>query len=128
MRAAVAEARGENWREIEEQIEPFLELAVKNGYKDLVEEVEGKVIPANDLSLEEEAVMEEHNDLEFWEQLTTRLGQRDLYEQLSPVQRRKLMRQRWLPEVAEKYYEKYEREFWEYGLDRLRILRAKKGS
>ena len=122
IRSAVAEARGEEWQKIEHQVDYFLNLAGKYGHSDLVEKFMTDTIPNKKLCKGEEKIIEEYNEDEFWEQLEIRLGQRDLYRNLSQNELKEIKNKTGrLPEKVHKYYEKYRKEFEKYGLSRIKI-------
>ena len=126
VRSAVAELDGEDWEKIEDQVRPFLELAKKLGYSDLVEDFKGSLLPSNKLCKEEEDIISIYTDDEFWNDLEIRLGQRDFTEGLTKEELQKMSKNFWLPDKIHQYYRKYEKEFEKYGIQRLRIVDRKK--
>ncbi len=122
VRAFIAEAREEDEKQIEEQLNYIINLTEELGHNDLIEEFEGVKLPTSALCLEEEKIREEYDDQEFWENLEVRLGQRDFYKSLTTSERKKVNKNLWLPEKVHSYYEKYRKEFEKNGIERLRII------
>ena len=125
VREAVAESNGESFEQFEKQLKPFLKMAENLGYNDLVERFHGELIPANKLGLEEDKIIEEYNDEEFWFLLQTILGQRDFYESRTESQKKQMEKDIMLPIEVHKFYDKYSKEFDKHGIDRLRIVKGK---
>lgn len=125
VRGSVAELHGEDFEHFEKQVNTFLELAERLGYKDLIERFKGEIIPSNELGLEEEKIMEEYNSDEFWFMLQTMLGQRDFRESKTIKELQKLEKDFWLPDEVQKFYDKYSKEFEDFGIDRLRVVKKK---
>ena len=124
LRSAVAEARGEDWQKIEKQADFFLNLAKKLGYQNLYEIFKGEIIPANELGLLEEKIIDEYNDEEFWETLGVRLGRRDFFRDITKKELAVIEKKGWLPEKVHQFYERYRREFEKYGIERLEVVKS----
>ena len=103
-------------------MEYLLEQAYQAGRTDLVERFEGHLVPSDALSDAEDELMAEYNDDEFWSELSSRLGRRDFEASMTADEKREAEVKGWLPERVYEFYEKYEKEFEEYGVDRLGII------
>ncbi len=77
--------------------------------------------PTNEREEEEHALIEEHDEENFWETLSTRLGRRDFFNNITPEDKIEMKRTGWLPRTLETYLERYEHEFETYGLERMVI-------
>lgn len=102
----------------------LLGMADKFGCADMVCECEGEK-HINDETTDEEigAVIDEFLSRNFWDDLITELGQRDLGESLTEDQIKTLEEKpESICELGTKYFEKYEEEFEEYGVGRLRVV------
>ncbi len=117
----VAEDRGEDWQKYEKLQKYLLQVAKENGFDDLVEEFHGRLVPTDKLCELEQEVIYEYNDDEFWHQLATRLGQRDFKRDMTSDEEWESKKNGWLPERVHEFYDKYNQEFEEYGVDRLDI-------
>ncbi|MFA5838942.1 MAG: hypothetical protein WC849_03325 [Candidatus Paceibacterota bacterium] len=122
VRGGVADIRGEYSKEMDELEEHLLCEAKNFGLADSVEQFEGHIVPSDRLSKEYEEIIEEYNDDEFWGGLSRRLGQRD-FERTVTKEEKQYMKDNngWFPERIHEIYEKYEKEFEKYGIDRLEI-------
>lgn len=117
----------DSWGEYDPQkhnalMEYLLQEAAAVGRVDLVEKFEGHLVPSDALSDEEEELMVEYNDDEFWSELSSRLGQRDFEASMTADEKREAEAKGWLPERVQEFYEKYEKEFEEHGVERLRVI------
>lgn len=122
VRGAVADIRGEEYDE-DRIMEYLLNHAKDFGLESLTEEFHGKLIENDDFSEEVDKMMEDYDEDEFWHGLTIMLGQRDFYRDTpkKELDRIKEGEQGRLPREIQNYYEKYDKEFDEYGIDRLEI-------
>lgn len=102
-------------------MEYLFQKAHEAGRTDIAEVFHGHVVPSDAFADAEEELMEEYNDDHFWFELTNRLGQRDFEKNMTDDERRESEEQGWLPERVREFYERYEREFEEYGVERLEI-------
>ncbi|MBW6441477.1 hypothetical protein K0B04_01030 [Patescibacteria group bacterium] len=121
VREAVAVYNGKDYKRFEKQLDFVLEKAEEMGFDDLVQDFNNSKLPSSDLCKKEELIIAEYNDIEFWENLEIRLGKRDFFESLSSEEMKDLRKNFWLPEKVHKYYEKYQKEFEKYGIERLRV-------
>lgn len=121
IRDGLADSRGEDFKNYEGLKKYLLKIAKDNGLEDLVEEFYGDLLPSDKLSELEDKIMEEYDDDTFWHELTTRLGKRDFWRTITPKEKQEIKKQNWLPERIHEIYEKYEKEFEEHGLDRIKI-------
>src|SRR3989344_4759265 len=111
VRAALAEMKGQDYKEVEKWEEYFVEMAQKLGYNKFTEVFQGKLMPHNDLCLESEKEIEEYNYDIFWDELEMRLGKRDFYKDITEDEQKELKKKQWLPERVHEFYEKYRKEF-----------------
>ncbi|KKQ91732.1 MAG: hypothetical protein UT58_C0004G0026 [Microgenomates group bacterium GW2011_GWC1_39_7b] len=124
VREAVDEYNGEEYKSPsrhEKLLKYFLELSEKLGYEDLFEKFKGELIVSNSLGKEEDKIMEIFHEDVFWEELQTRMGKRDFFKSITKEEKEGLKKNFCLPERVHKIYEKYEKEFEKYGIDRLEI-------
>lgn len=126
VRTAVLDITGNEWFFVEEQVDDFLTVAEELGYRDLTENYKGRRLPSKKLMKKEEAIIEEFTDTEFWNELELRLGQRDFFESLSTKEQQEIEKEYLLPEKVHEFYDKYEAEFEEHGIDRLEIVDSAK--
>ena len=70
-----------------------------------------------------EEILQEHGEGEFWHRLEIGLGQRDFMRTLTEEQREKIEKDpvHELPKEIDPMYEKWSKEFEEFGLDRLEV-------
>lgn len=107
------------WANLEKRI---LFVAINENIPNVAEVFEGQIVPADELSHECEEIMEEYNDLQFFHELTLRLGQRDFYREASKEDIKYIEDHHGLmPEKIHTYYRKYDDEFEENDIDRLEI-------
>lgn len=109
----------------EKQVDLMVNLAQTLGYDGLIEYQDNYKLPANDLCLQEDAILEAYNDENFWETLEIRLGKRDFFREASAQEIKELKKQFWFPEKIHEYYEKYRKEFEKHGIARLEIAGTK---
>ena len=121
VRGGLVDSRGEDFKKYEELEKYLLKIAKDNELQDLVEEFHDHLVPTDELAELEEEIMEEYDDDIFWHELVTRLGGRDFWRTVTPEERKTVEEKGWLPERVSGIYEKYEKEFEERGLDRVRI-------
>lgn len=106
-----------------EQLEDALvREALNKGYEDLVQDFQGKKLSADDILEEQEEIMEWYHDDEFWFQLVNRLGKRDFFRQADKETLEQAEKDGWLPEKVHEFYEKYDQEFEEHGVERLEVV------
>lgn len=125
VRSSIAESHDADWQRIDDQLIPLLNYAENQGFSDLIQDFQGTKLPIDVLEKEEERILEEFNEEEFWETLEVRLGQRDFFASLSDKEKKGLASDIWLPDKIHRYYDKYRKEFEKYGIERLRIVQNK---
>jgi hypothetical protein len=120
-----------SWRTEEEIPEDLVEVenivltaAARNGFREYVDidEAEGMVFPSAELDEKMDETIDTYNDHTFWDEIIYRMAERDLIrkhgeealDELDTEEGRKKERP---------FLEKYEKEFYENGLDRLEIRR-----
>jgi hypothetical protein len=120
-----------SWRTEEEIPEDLVEVenvvltaAARNGFREYVDidEAEGRVFPSAELDEKMDETIDTYNDHTFWDEIIYRMAERDLIrkhgeealDELDTEEGRKKERP---------FLEKYEKEFYENGLDRLEIRR-----
>lgn len=123
IRGAVDEQNGKDFRKVEEIEKYLLSVAKDFDSEDLTQNFEGHLMISDNLIEEyHENYIEEYEEDFFWHELTTRLGQRDFAENATKEEKELVKKNNgWLGEVIDKYYEKYEDEFENRGVERLRI-------
>lgn len=124
IRGGVDEREGKDFSKAEEIERHLLSFAKDFDSEDLVEEFHETLLPSPKLIAEyHDHYIDEHDEDNFWHELTTRLGQRDFaLFGTEEEQERVRARDGWLTGVIDRYYEKYEEEFEEYGTDRLQVV------
>ena len=121
IRGGLADDKGEDFKKYEELENYLLKIAEENGFNDLVEKFHGHLIPSDELSELEEEIMSEYDEDAFWHELMTRLGRRDFFRTVTPDEDKEMEKRDWLPDRAQEFFDKYEKEFEEYGVERLEI-------
>lgn len=121
IRGGLADDKGEDYKKYEKLENYLLKIAEDNGFNNLVEKFQGHLIPSDELSELEEKIMSEYDDDAFWHQLTTRLGRRDFWRTVTPAEKKEMKKRDWLLDRAQEFFEKYDKEFEEYGVERLEI-------
>jgi len=108
--------------EIEVLRDELLEMASEFGCADMAEDFKGHVILSDKWSDRMDEVLETYDDYSLWHELEIRLGQRDFARTVSEKEKIEMRAGHgWYPERIHKLYEKWGREFEEYGVDRLTI-------
>lgn len=121
IRGGLADDKGEDYKKFEELENCLLKIAEDNGFNDVIEKFQGHLIPANELSELEEEIMSEYDDDAFWHELMTRLGRRDFFRTVTPEEQKEMKKRDWLLDRAQEFFDKYDKEFEEYGVERLEI-------
>lgn len=111
--------------EFEEFRKYILEHAKDFGYKELVEEYMGKIIPSDDFSEKMQVVTDEYDNETFWYELETRLGKRDFERDMTKEEREQVKKNGHYSDKIWDYYEKYQKEFEENGTERLVVIENK---
>ena len=121
IRESVAESRGESWEVVSELEQKFLKSVYDAGHVDLIE-------PFSDIHLPNEAILkdveethEEYSEEEFWHELMIQFGKRDFFRSITDEEKQLLEKDDWLPERINQFYQFYDAEFSERGIDRLEI-------
>ena len=65
--------------------------------------------------------MSDYDDDALWSEFITRLGRRDFFRTVTPDEDKEMEKRDWLPDRAQEFFDKYEKEFEEYGVERLEI-------
>jgi len=121
IRGGLADDKGEDFKKYEELENYLLKIAEENGFNDLVEKFHGHLIPSDELSELEEEIMSEYDDDALWSELITRLGRRDFFRTVTPDEDKEMKKRDWLPDRAQEFFDKYNKEFEEYGVERLGV-------
>jgi len=121
IRGGLADDKGEDFKKYEELENYLLKIAEENGFNDLVEKFHGHLIPSDELSELEEEIMSEYDDDALWSELITRLGRRDFFRTVTPDEDKEMKKRDWLPDRAQEFFDKYDKEFEKYGVERLEI-------
>lgn len=118
---SLAEGRGEDFSKYEKLTDYLLKIANDEEMFDLVENFEGNLVPSDELAEEEGEIMDKFGEDEFWERLVRYLGKRDFYRDMTKEEKREAKKNNWLPERVHEFYERYNKEFEEYGVERLEV-------
>ena len=121
IRGGLADDKGEDFKKYEELENYLLKIAEENGFNDLVEKFHGHLIPSDELSELEEEIMSEYDEDAFWHELMTRLGRRDFFRTVTPDEDKEMEKRDWLPDRAQEFFDRYNKEFEDYGVERLEI-------
>ena len=121
IRGGLADDKGEDFKKYEELENYLLKIAEENGCKNLVEEFHDQLIPSDELSELEEEIMSDYDDDALWSELITRLGRRDFFRTVTPDEDKEMGKRDWLPDRAQGFFDKYNKEFEENGVERLEI-------
>ncbi len=125
VRDGVLEDRGEyKGHEVESLIQKLYDEAVKHKIPGIeTTDLDGMKYtgPTNEREEEEHAWIEEHDEENFWETLSTRLGRRDFFNNMTPEDKIEMENTGWLPKTIQTYFERYGHEFETYGLERVAI-------
>ena len=125
IRGGLADDKGEDFKKYEELENYLLKVAEENDFNDLIEKFHGQLIPADELSELEEEIMSEYDDDALWSELITRLGRRDFFRTVTPAEDKEMKKRDWLPDRAQEFFDKYDKEFEKYGVERLEIENKK---
>ncbi len=120
-----------SWRTEEELAEDLVEVenivltaAARNGFREYVEvdEEEGKVFPSAELDEKMDETIDKYNDHMFWDEIIIRMAERDFVRKHGEDALDDLDTEEG-QQKERPLIEKYEKEFYENGLDRLEIRR-----
>lgn len=123
IRGGLADGKGEDFKQYEELESYLLQIAKRENMTELFENFKDELIPSDELSEEEEEIMDEYDDDVFWHELTMRLGKRDFYRDMTDEEKKEAKENGWLPDRVHEFYDKYEKEFDKYGIGRLEVKR-----
>lgn len=107
-----------------EELEKYLLNFAKNfESEDLAEKWKGEIIISDKASKKYQKIIDDYNDIIFWEELAERMGKRD-FERTITVEDEKYLNENngWLPDRIHTIYNKYHKEFENNGIDRLEII------
>lgn len=108
--------------EIEKLEDYLLSFSSDFGMPEITEEFMGKLIIADDYSEQLQEVMDEYDNESFWHELEVHLGKRDFERTLTESERKQMVENHgWYPERIHELYEKWNKEFQEYGIERLEV-------
>lgn len=119
LRRHAAELKEEDIAAAEEMEHHLLSLAKDLGAEDFVDRGRDGLVPsrlAEDLC---HAILDEHNNEEFWKRLETELAERDFLKTLKKGEKAIVESTGIFPKGVEKYYAKYRKEFDDNGTDNL---------
>ena len=122
MKEGVDEITGEDYNKTRRILNSLYRLAYKHELDNLVEKFKNYFLPTTSLEQEEEAIIDTFIEDSFWENLVTYLGRRDFFRFLSNEERINLAKTQWLPDNIRQFYQKWEEEFANHGLNRLGIV------
>lgn len=117
----LADGKGEDFRKYEKLEDYLLAIAKEKGLTDLYENFKGSLLPAEEMCEDQQEIINEYNEDNFWHDLVTMLGKRDFWRSLSKKEEKEVRKKDWLPEKVHEFYDKYWREIEEHGVDRLEI-------
>jgi len=122
VREAVEEWQGSpDWERLGKLEEYILSFAGQFASEDMVQRVDGEWIPTTEVTDQMENTIDEYNDIEFWDQLSSRLGQRDAERTMTSQERRELETMGQYPDRVYDFFNKWTEEFEEHGVDRLEV-------
>ena len=102
----------------------FLTFAKDFQCDDMVEEWRGEMIMSETASEKLEAIMDDYDEFNFWDSLTTEMGKRDFMRSITSDDRKYMAEHDGLlPDRIGDIYETYHKEFEDHGIDRLEIIR-----
>ena len=123
IRSSVAESQGQDWKKLESFEQKIYQSIYEAGYTDIIVQFEGILLP-NDIILKAaEQVQAEYNEEEFWHELMVQFGKRDFFRTATKQEKQYIEEGGWLPERVHTYYEIYDEEFSEHGIERLEITK-----
>lgn len=111
--------------EFEEFRKYILEHAKDFGCEELTEKYMGKIIPSDDFSEKMQVVTDEYDNETFWHELETRFGKRDFERDMTKEEREQTEKDGHYSNKIWNYYEKYQKEFEENGMERLEVIKKK---
>ncbi len=124
IRESAAELQGKSIKKIGDLEKYLLSLAKEFDSEDMVENFKGHLIPNDKVCKEyHDDIIEEHDNEQFWHRLTVDLGKRDFWKTVTKEEKEKIEKDDWLPERVNKFYEWYEKEFAENGIENLKVVR-----
>lgn len=105
------------------ELEDYFISYVKDfGCEEMTEEFHGKTLLKDEIYEKIQEIMDEYDDYIFWNELEVRIGKRDFERTITADDKKYIKENKgWYPERIHDIYEKYEKEFEEYGIDRLEI-------
>jgi len=112
--------------EIDELQSYILEKAQEYGIGDWAETFDGKQVLKDELMEFFYEVLIDYNEESFWNELETRLGQRDFARTVTSQEKKEINdRGGWLPERIHHLYEQWGKELEDHGLERLEVNTGK---
>ncbi len=106
--------------DIEDLISYLLKFADDFGFKNITDNIEGKLYLKDEFSDKIWEDVNEYNNSTFWDELITRLGKRDFFNTIKNEEREYIDKNNWLPERIEECYDKWRKEFEKHDLDNLK--------
>jgi|AntRauTorcE11897_2_1112592.scaffolds.fasta_scaffold17806_2 hypothetical protein len=123
VRESVAESQGKSWQTVSALEQKLFQSIYDGGHKDIIKQFEGILLPDDSLLQNVEETQAEYNEEEFWHDLMVQLGKRDFFRSITTEEEQALTEDGWLPERVHEFYQIYDEEFSEYGLERLKITK-----
>ncbi|HOZ53474.1 MAG TPA: hypothetical protein PK142_02230 [bacterium] len=108
--------------EVEALQEKLLSFAPNFNCLGMVERYENRLILNDEWSDKISNDLDEYDDENFWSELETSLGKRDFMRDIKPEEIEYISKNDWLPERINDFYQKWQDEFADNGLDRLDIV------
>jgi hypothetical protein len=120
----VSEEYKKQSNEIEKLEEYLLGFAKEFGREDMTQEFHGKLIMSDGFSEELQETVDEYDNETFWQELEMRLGKRDFERTVTEAEKKEIEDNNgWLPERIHGLYEKWGKEFEDYGIERLEVMK-----
>jgi hypothetical protein len=108
--------------EMEELEDYLISYAEDFGCGDMIEEFYGKILLKEEIYEYIQEIMDEYDDYIFWDELEIRMGKRDFERTITEEDEIYIKENNgFYPERINEIYEKYRKEFENYGIDRLEI-------
>jgi len=121
LKEAVEEIEGKDFEKTREIEKFLLKCAYDKNWNEIAEVFYNNLVPTEELCQEYERIIDEFNNDQFWYELSRRLGQRDFEREMTEEDKEFIKKEGYLPDKINQYYQKYEKEFEKYGIERLEI-------
>jgi len=103
--------------EIEDLQTYLMKFADDFGFKNITENIEGKLYLKEEVFDKIQEDVDEYNNFIFWDELIMRLGKRDFFNTITNEEQEYIDQNNgWLPKRIQECYDKWRKEFEKYGL------------